>query len=391
MFIKTTAIKKILKLRKRIKAIPGGTSAGKTFGILPILIDIACKRPDAEISVIAESIPHLKRGALKDFKKIMKETGRWIDDHFHKTDRKYTFSSGSFIEFFSPESVLGSRRTHLYINECNYITFEDYHQLSIRTSEEIYLDWNPSNEFWANTEVMSDKDCDTLTLTYLDNEALSPAIINELKKAEAKALAGDPYWINWWNVYGLGKMGTLEGVIFGRFTAINEFPSDCKWVCYGMDFGFTNDPTTLIKVGQKGDNIYLQQMVYQNGLTNNDISNLMKTLNIGRGEIVADSAEPKSIEELRRMGWNISGAEKKTVVFGIDLMQRYNYFITSESIDLIREWRGYSWKKDKSTNKHFNEPVDILNHCIDPIRYVMVKKINRSIGGPGINVTRFRK
>lgn len=382
-FIRTTALNKILALKKRVKVIPGGTSAGKTFGILPILIDKAIKMPGLEISVVSESIPHLKRGALKDFLKIMKLTGRFRQENYNISDRKYTFSNGSYMEFFSPEAILGARRTHLFINECNNISFTDYHQLAIRTSQEIYLDFNPSQEFWVHTEVLTDPDSECLVLTYKDNEALDPAIIREIEKARDKA-PFDSYWNNWWKVYGLGQLGILEGVIFGQFTPINEFPKDCKIVIYGMDFGYTNDPTALVKIGIDEDkkHIYLQQLIFETGLLNSDISDRLKTHGVGRGLIIAESAEPKTIDDLRKRGWNVKAAVKgkDSISFGIHKMKEYTYSITNDSLDLIKEWRGYSWKKDHSVNKFLPDPIDHLNHCIDAIRYAIT---NRHTGPSG--------
>jgi len=296
MFVRTTAINKILELKKRKKVIQGGTSAGKTYGIIPILIDKCTKIELLEVSVVSESVPHLKRGALKDFLKIMKATGRFIEKNYNKTDRIYRFENGAFIEFFSPESILGARRNILYVNECNNISFQDYHQLCIRTSDDIYLDYNPSSEFWVQTELIKDDDVDFIVLTYKDNEALSDTIIADIEKARDKA-KDSTYWANWWQVYGLGQMGTIEGVVFEAFKPVNEFPDECKWVAYGMDFGYTHDPTTLIKCGFKGGELFFEQLIFETGLTNNDISNKLKDLNIGRSEIVADSAEPKSVEE----------------------------------------------------------------------------------------------
>jgi len=391
VFIRTTAINKIRSLKKRKKIIQGGTSAGKTFGILPILIDMACKKPNLEVSVVSESIPHLKRGALKDFLKIMKATNRFIEKNYNKTDRIYRFENGSFIEFFSPESILGARRNVLYVNECNHVSWHDVHQLMIRTSDECFFDYNPSSEFWAQTELMKDDDVDFIILTYKDNEALSENIIKDIEKAKEKA-KDSSYWANWWNVYGLGQMGTIEGIVFESFNPVNEFPNDCKWIAYGMDFGYTHDPTTLVKCGFKNGELFLEQLIFKTGLTNSDISNELKSLNIGRSDIIADSAEPKSIEELRRMGWNIRGAVKgkDSIINGLDLIKRYKVNIVNTSLDLIKEWRAYSYKYDKALNKYYNEPEDINNHAIDAVRYCTTFKMTKQPTAPTINVTRHR-
>lgn len=227
-FTYTTAIKKLRKLKKRIRVIPGGTSAGKTYGILPILIDLATRTELLEISVVSESVPHLRKGALKDFLKIMKATGRYIDSNYNRTLLTYTFSNGSYIEFFSADQedkVRGPRRNILYINECNNITFETYHQLAIRTSDTIWLDFNPSESFWAYDELENDKDSEWLILTYKDNEALHPNIVSEIEKGLEKGFI-DPngnlddeknikskFWANWWKVYGLGLKGAIDGVL----------------------------------------------------------------------------------------------------------------------------------------------------------------------------------
>jgi phage terminase large subunit len=215
-FIVTTALKKLLRLKKRIKVVRGGTSASKTFSILPILIDRAIKTPDLEISVVSESIPHLRRGALKDFLKIMMALGRYNDNQFNKSTLKYTFVNGSYIEFFSvdqPDKLRGARRNVLYVNECNNVDFDSYYQLAIRTSGEIWLDYNPSSLFWVDRELLTQDDVDFITLTYLDNEALSETIVKEIESAKEKAKTSS-YWENWWQVYGLGQTGSLEGVVF---------------------------------------------------------------------------------------------------------------------------------------------------------------------------------
>lgn len=367
-FIYTTAIRKLRKLTKRIKIIPGGTSAGKTFGILPILIDRAAKIKGLEISVVSESIPHLRRGALKDFEKIMRSTNRWIDVNFNKSLLRYTFVNGSYIEFFSvdqPDKLRGARRNILYINECNNVDFESYQQLSIRTSDEVWLDYNPTHEFWVHTELIEDDDSELLKLTYKDNEALSDSIIKEIEKARDKAKTSD-YWANWWQVYGLGNVGSLDGVVFDNWKTIDKLPSEARLIGIGLDFGYTNDPTAIVEVYKYNDVRILNEVCYRTGMVNNDISN-----NLPRSvKVYADSAEPKSIEEIRRTGVYILPVKKgrDSIMFGISTMQSQNYLVTSNSLNLIKELRSYTWDKDKSGNK-LNKPIDKFNHAIDAVRY----------------------
>ena len=368
MFVYTTAIRKLRTLDKRIKIVQGGTSAGKTFGILPILIDKATKTSLLEISVVSESIPHLRRGALKDFEKIMRSTNRWIDVNFNKSLLRYTFVNGSYIEFFSvdqPDKLRGARRNILYINECNNVDFEAYQQLSIRTDQEVWLDYNPTHEFWVHTELMEDEDSMFLQLTYKDNEALSDAIVREIEKAREKAKHSN-YWSNWWQVYGLGNIGSLEGVVFSNWNQIDNIPEDARLVGIGLDFGYTNDPTAIIEVYKYNGKRILNEVCYRTGMVNNDIANVLNSNVI----VFADSAEPKSIEEIRRRGKDIRPVKKgkDSIMYGISTMQDQEYLVTSNSVNLIKELRYYCWDKDKTGNK-LNKPIDKYNHALDAVRY----------------------
>ena len=391
-FIYTTAIRKIRKLTKRIKVIPGGTSAGKTYGILPVLIDTACRTPRLEISVVSESIPHLRRGALKDFINIMRDTGRYIDSHFNRTLLTYTFSNGSYIEFFSADQedrVRGPRRNILYINEANNLLFNTYHQLAIRTDGDIYIDFNPSNAFWAHNELSNDPDAEWLTLTYLDNEGLSESIVKEIEKAREKAKTSK-YWENWWKVYGLGELGTLEGVVFSNWSTIDTIPDKAKLIGYGMDFGYTNDPTTLIACYEfNGDRIF-DEVIYQKGLSNSELANLIKPL--PKEWIFADSADPKSIDELYSYGIRIKGATKgpDSINFGVGILQEVPFKVTSRSTNLIKELRSYCWDTDREGNK-LNKPIDAYNHCIDSCRYLAMEKFanKSSAGKPRVTFAKF--
>ena len=367
-FVYTTAIQKLQQLTKRIKIIPGGTSAGKTFGIIPILIDKAINTPGMEISIVAESIPNLRRGALKDFEKIMRSTNRWIDDHYSKSLLKYTFHNNSFIEFFGadqPDKLRGPRRHILYINECNNVDWEAYLQLSIRTSDEVWLDYNPTHEFWVHEELIDDDDSEVLNLTYLDNEALSESIIKEIEKGKEKAKTSE-YWKNWWNVYGLGLLGSLEGVVFDNWSMIDTIPKEARLIGIGMDFGYSNDPTAIVEVWKYNDKRILHEVCYRTGLVNSEIARMLP-----KGLIVyADSAEPKSIEEIRRAGINIKGVTKgkDSIMYGISTMHEQNYLVTRNSTNLIKEFQYYCWDKDRN-GKKLNRPIDNFNHLMDAVRY----------------------
>lgn len=368
MFKRTTSINKILSLQKRVKIIQGGTSAGKTFGILPILIDKAIRTDNLEVSVVAESIPHLRRGALKDFLKIMKWTNRYIDGQFNKSLLRYEFRNGSVIEFFSADDaskLRGARRDILYINECNNVTFEAYNELSIRTKKEVYLDFNPANEFWVHKELKDELDADFIILTYKDNEALDESIVTQIEKNRDKA-ATSSYWANWWRVYGLGQVGSLEGVIFSNWKEIDTIPPEAKLVGLGLDFGYTNDPTAAIEIYNYNGTRIVNELVYRTGMLNSDIAKILPTSVV----IYADSSEPKSIEEIRRQGKTIKGVTKgaDSINYGIDVMQQQTYLVTKQSTNLIKELRAYCWDTDKQ-GQRMRKPIDHYNHAIDALRY----------------------
>jgi len=368
MLIRTTAINKIAKLDKRIKIIQGGTSAGKTFGIIPHLINIAAKHSNIEISVVAESIPHLRRGALKDFVKIMKWINRFDDKQFNKSLLNYQFKNGSYIEFFSADDsskLRGARRDILYINECNNVTFESYNELAIRTKRRIYLDFNPANEFWVHTELKDEPDTDFLILTYKDNEALDQRIVKEIEKNRDKATTSS-YWANWWRVYGLGEIGMLEGVVFSNWKTIDTIPTEAKLIGIGLDFGYTNDPTAIIEIYNYNGQRIVNELKYQTGMLNSDIAKELPKNVV----VYADSSEPKSIDEIRRYGITIKGVTKgkDSINYGIDIMQQQNYLVTSNSTNLIKELRAYCWDQDK-TGKQLNKPQGKQDHGIDALRY----------------------
>jgi len=386
MFKETKAQAKIANLNKRVRVIQGGTSSSKTFSIIPLLITYAIDNPNSEISIVSESIPHLRRGAMRDFIKIMEWTENYNPDNWNKSSFTYLFNSGSFIEFFSvtEESKLrGARRDILFVNEANNVPWEAFHQLSIRTKKFIYIDYNPTAEFWAHTELVGKNDTDFIILTYKDNDALDPAIIREIEKAKTKAETS-AYWANWWKVYGLGQVGTLQGAIYEDFEVVEGIDvSRAKFVALGLDWGFSNDPTALVAIYRQGDCLLIQELLYSTGLTNQDIADKLRTLGITRAwEIVADSAEPKSIEEIYRLGFNIKPAEKgpDSVRNGIDILKRFKLQVTKDSTNLIKELRSYTWATDKE-GKSTGVPIDSFNHACDAMRYVALNKLRVSNSG----------
>jgi phage terminase large subunit len=372
MLNKTTAQEKIARLRKRVRVVRGGTSASKTFSIIPLLIDYAIATPKSEISIVAETIPQLRRGALRDFLKIMDLIGMYDDSRFNKSSLVYTFSNGSYIEFFSADmsaKLRGARRDVLFVNECNNVEWEAYYQMAIRTRKFIYLDYNPVAEFWVDTELIKDSDTDFVVLTYKDNEALDKSIVNEIEKARDKAETSE-YWANWWRVYGLGEIGQVQGTIFTNWHQIDNVPQEAKYIGIGLDFGYSNDPTAIVMVYKWNNEFILDEIAYQKELSNKAIADILKPYG---GLVVCDSAEPKSIADLRSYGINATPCVKgkDSIINGIQKIQALDRIhITKRSTNLIKEFRGYVWKTDRN-GVALNEPIDFLNHGIDSSRYLL--------------------
>ena len=368
-YVLTTSTKKLAKLNKRIRAVCGGTSAGKTISIMQILISKAIddKRPTLT-SVVSESFPHLKKGAMRDFKNIMQEHNYWDDRDWNATDSIYTFQSGSKIEFFSadqPSKVRGPRRERLYINECNNVDYEALDQLEVRTNLEVWLDWNPTYEFWFYTNVLNNRDdIDFITLTYKDNEGLPENIVKSIEMRKSNK--------QWWRVYGEGKLGEVEGRIYTGWQTLDEIPFEARLEGYGLDFGYTNDPTAIVAVYYYNGGYILDEKCYRKGMSNRDIADLLNSLPYGL--VVADSAEPKSIDDIKSYGVAIVAADKSGtkskpyLKTSIGHVQDQKISVTKGSINLIREYRRYLWKVDKD-GRTLNEPDGGYDHALDAARY----------------------
>jgi len=327
---------------------------------------------------------------IRDFLKIMEAIGNDVNTNWNKTSLTYKFTNGSFIEFFSadqPDKVRGARRDVLFVNEANNIAWETFHQLAVRSRKFIYIDYNPTQTFWAHTELMEDSDTDSIILTYADNEALELSIIREIEKARDKAFK-DPtlpidklfaeiniistYWANWWKVYGLGMVGSLDGVIFSDWSIIDELPKDAKLVGAGIDFGYTNDPTAISCAYEYNGMRIWDEVAYEKGLLNSDIAKHLTAYGLNKQtNIYADSAEPKSIQEINNIGFNIKPVSKgaDSISYGIGIMQENHFQVTARSVNAIKELRAYCWDTDK-TGKSLNKPIDNWNHWIDAARYL---------------------
>lgn len=367
MFQITTALRKLKKLKKRIRGIAGGTSASKTISILQVLID-QCQTDQSPrlTSVTSESMPHLKRGAMRDFKNIMMDHEYWDDRRWNATNFTYTFESGTLLEFFSldvPRKVRGPRRKRLFINEANSISLETFEQLEVRTEDTIWLDWNPVSEFWFYTDVLPKRsDVDFLTLTYKDNEGLPESIVKTIETRKGNT--------NWWRVFGEGQLGEFEGRIFTNWQVLDNVPDSARLERYGLDFGYSNNPTAVDAIYRWNGGFVIDEVLHQKGLQNKEIADVF--LSQPKALVIADSAEPKSIDEIRSYGVNILPTTKGpgSVLQRIQYVQQQKIWVTKRSVNTIKEQRNWLWSSDKD-GRMINVPSPYWNHHMDDIGYAI--------------------
>ena len=371
----TTATRKIKALTKRIRAVQGGTSASKTISILLYLIAKAQTDTKPTLtSIVSETYPHLKRGGMKDFLDILETHGYYQENRWNRTDSVYTFETGSRIEFFSadqPDKVRGPRRDRLFINEANNVPYEVFDQLEVRTSEFIFLDWNPSTEFWVYSEVCGcgakhchgkRTDVEHIILTYKDNEGLPDSVKASIEQRKDRKA--------WWKVYGEGQLGDVEGKIYFGWQFIPEVPHEARLERYGVDFGYTNDPTAIVAVYYFDGGYILDEILFMKGVSNKQIADTL--LNVPKALTIADSAEPKSIDEIRSFGINIQPTPKGrgSVSQGIQAVQAEKITVTNRSTNIIKEYRNYLWETDNN-GASTNRPDHLWSHSMDAIRYAV--------------------
>ena len=372
----TNVFHKAYKSSTRITCLQGGTRSSKTYSLCQLFIVKALRETGKVFTICRKTLPALKGTAYRDVLELLKELGLYSEENHNKSELSYTLN-GNLIEFISvdqPQKIRGRKRNYLWLNEANEFTYEDYQQLILRTTDKVYLDYNPSDPYsWIYDKVITRDDCTFIKSTYKANPFLDKDTIAEIERLKDL----DP---DYWRVYGLGEIGSIQTMIFRNFQLVDEVQG--RLVGYGLDFGFTNSPTALVAVYQSDDNLYIKEMLYEKRLTNTDLANKMKEFRIDRqSEIIGDSAEPKSIEEIYRQGFNIKPAKKGAGIhLGIDIMRRYKLHITKDSLNAIKEFRGYKWATDKNGDV-LNVPVKVNDHLIDATRYLCLNKLSINHSG----------
>lgn len=375
---RTTALNKIeaaLYEPTFYKVIQGGASASKTFSIMTLLVGYAESYPDSLITVAGMTYNHLATGTMRDLKRILQETNRWQEKHFNKSAKIYSFDNGSQIEFLSVDNMTarGPRRDVLFVNEANGITYETFEQLATRTRDFAIIDYNPSSRFWAHDELVDKKPDKTsfLTLTYMDNEALGA---QERENIESRKPKPGEEPSNYWIVYGLGQIGSLEGNVYSGWQEadVDKISTTGKLVRYGLDFGFSNDETALVAIYDMGDNrIGVVEKYYKKGLLGSQYVEMLRSRNVDPTVlIVADSARPEIIAEIKRAGFRIVGADKNpgSVKRGIDRVSQKQIVYCGEN--LKKEYLSYAWRKKRS-GEILDEPQDGNDHLMDALRYAV--------------------
>lgn len=358
----------------------GGTSSGKTYSILQVLFQRLSEQSRKVCTVVGQDIPNLKAGALRDALDIYNNTPELqsLIKSYNKSERIFEFHNGCVMEFKSYEDsqdAKSGKRDFLFLNEAQGVIKPIYDELELRTKDQVFIDYNPNAEFWVHDELLGKPGVERLISDHRQNPFL-------LDKQRAKIESLKEKDLELWRVYARGKTGKIEGLVLRNWTVVEDdaIPLGARFLGRGVDFGFTNDPTTAIDVFLSGGELWADEVLYADGLTNPDIHRRLlaedpaATLKV----TIADSAEPKSIEELRRLGFRLIEPAMKgpdSVRAGLDILRSYPLNVTRRSVMLRKELSNYKWRVDRSTGRPTNEPVDAFNHCIDPLRYVVLNKL----------------
>jgi phage terminase large subunit len=354
----------------------GGTRSGKTWAILQWII-VQALQSKQEVTIVRKTIPSLKRTVMKDFKDVMQLIGLWNENEFNISDRIYTLYNGSTIQFISTddaEKLRGLKSSVLWLEEANEIDEESYFQLQIRTTGPILLSYNPTISPYHWIRLM--QDCTRYFTTFRDNIYLEDSVkkaIEDLQHTNQKA----------WKVYGLGEYVGNEKAIF-EFNTIDKMPVDAEFVAFGLDFGYSSDPTALASLWRYNNEIYIYEHCYEKGLVTKDIADMLSQVVHGREEIWADSAEPRLIDELYRLGFNIKPVKKgpDSINFGIQVLNNYTINIPKECQNLINEFYSYEWGTDRM-GKQIDKPIDFNNHLIDAARYAAMMTLSNKATAAG--------
>ena len=365
----SNVFKRNYEAKTKIVVNQGGTRSGKTYSLCQLLIVKSFEETGKHFSIVRKSLPSLKLSVMKDFFEILNNLGLYDEENHNKSDHTYKLNGNTF-EFLSldqPQKKRGTKRHYLFCNEANELTWEDFFQLIVRTEERVYIDFNPSDSHhWIYDKVLTRDDCTFIKSTYKDNPFLGDELIKEIERLRE---TDEEYW----KIYGLGERGFSKSIIFPKVTIIGKVPEEAKLISTGLDFGFTNDPSALIEVYEQGENLIFNELIYERGLTNQDLSKRMDMYWTDKRRVLyGDSSEPKSIEELHRLGHNIKPCikGKDSINIGIDLLRRFKLQVTSKSTNLISEFNNYKWSEDKN-GQLLNKPIDNHNHAIDALRYAV--------------------
>jgi phage terminase large subunit len=367
--------------KETVFVIRGGQGASKTISILELLIQ-SLLSSTKEVSVLSSELAKMKRTVIRDYKKICKDWGVIKNESdFNKSESKHEYENDSYLDFLGADVNdvgKGFRRDIVYINEADKMDIDTAVQFISRAKLTI-IDYNPDSLFWGDDYINQNN---FITLTFEDNEYLSQSEVDSILDYKLKGFYNsnlpfellfkdenikNSYWSNKWRVYGLGMVGSLDGVVFDNWKQIDYIPDEARLIGYGLDFGYTNDPTSIIEVYKYNDVRILNEICYNKGLSNSQISKYITT----KLPCYCDSAEPKSIDELKSYGIKAIGVTKgnDSINFGIQVIQENNYLVTKQSTNLINELQKYTWDKDKKTGLKLNKPIDNFNHAIDAFRY----------------------